>query len=89
MNNADIAAVFRHIAALTNMKGESFFKVRAYQRAAEMIEGLPYRLADVADDEKALLALPGFGKAIAAKVQELVATGRMEFYERLKSELPR
>ena len=86
--NDEIAGVFGHIAALVNMKGESFFKVRAYQRAAETVAALPYSIADVAGDEKALLALPGFGKAIAAKVQELVSTGRMDFYERLKSEFP-
>lgn len=88
MNNRQIARVFADIAALLQLKGESVFKVRAYERAAETIANLPLELADIASDEKALRAIPGFGDAITEKVQEMVSTGKLAFYERLSSEFP-
>ena len=86
--NADVAGLFAHIAALTYLNGDSIFKVRAYQKAAQTIESLQRPIAEIAGDEKALRKLPGFGKAITAKLSELAASGRMEFYERLRSEFP-
>lgn len=88
MNNRQISQVFSDVAGLLQIKGEPVFKVRAYERAAETIASLPFELGDVASDEKALRAIPGFGDAITGKVQEMVATGRLGFYERLRSEFP-
>ena len=88
MNNADIAGIFQDIADLLEMEGkESPFKVRAYQRAARTIEGLPVELSQVAE-EKRLREIPGIGEAIAKKITELLATGRLEYYEKLRSEFP-
>ncbi len=87
-SNRDIARVFTDIATLLQARGDTIFKTRAYSRAADTIDNLQFELADAADDEDRLRAIPGFGDAIVSKVQELVRTGRLEFFEKLKAEMP-
>lgn len=85
-DNQEVERVFTDIATLLQLKGESVFKVRAYTRAAEVFEHLPGQVALIARDEDALKEIPGIGKAIASKTHELVATGKMEFFEKLRGE---
>jgi len=73
MGNVAIAQVFSNIADLLDIKGEEWYRVRAYRQAAE---------------EGRLEEIPGVGKAIAAKIDEMLHTGSLEFYERLQSEIP-
>ena len=40
ISNIQIANIFTDMAALLEIKGESVFKIRAYQRAANTIENL-------------------------------------------------
>jgi DNA polymerase (family 10) len=86
MDNLEIAAVFKRIAILAEIKGEDRFKVSAYQRAAESIAVMTEDLSSM--DEKELVALPGIGQAIAAKIHELTSTGKLGFLERLEAEIP-
>lgn len=88
MNNPEIAEVFRDIAGLLEMKGEKRFTVVAYQRAARALEHHPVDLGQAVRDGADLTEIPGVGKAIAAKTAELVTTGRMAFFERLRAEFP-
>ena len=86
MNNAEIAAVFNEIAELLKLKKENIFKIRAYQKAAHAIEELPVDVAQLVAENK-LRDIPGVGEAITKKITELVTTGKLGFYERLKAEL--
>ena len=88
MNNAQITEVFENIAGLLEMKGESVFTIRAYQRAARTIERLPGELDQMVRDEKDLREIPGIGKAISDKIAELVNTGKLSYLEKLKAEFP-
>ena len=88
INNQQIAQVFDNMAAFLEMKGDSFFKIRAYQRAARTIENLSFSLEDAVRDDMDLAEIPGFGEAISSKTIELVTTGRMAAYEELKAEFP-
>ncbi|MBI4282458.1 MAG: DNA polymerase/3'-5' exonuclease PolX [Chloroflexi bacterium] len=88
MNNAQIAKVFENIANLLELQGDSAFKIRAYQRAARTIEHLPVELSQLLNEEKDLRRIPGIGEAIESKIQELVATGRLEYLEKLIGEFP-
>ncbi|UCG10071.1 MAG: DNA polymerase/3'-5' exonuclease PolX [Dehalococcoidia bacterium] len=87
MKNSEIAKVFQDIADLLELKGENPFKIRAYQRAVRSIEHLPVELEKLAKEDK-LREVPGVGEAIAKKITELVTTGKLEFYEKLKAEFP-
>ena len=87
MNNAQIAKIFRDIADLLELKGENPFKVRAYQRAARTIEGLPTELEQLRCEGK-LREVPGIGESIAQKIESLLTTGRLELYDELRAEFP-
>ena len=88
ISNDAIIRQFNNMAALLEIKGDSAFKIRAYRRAASAIEQLSYSLAAAAADGADLRKIPGVGKAISDKVQELVSTGRVDAYDRLAAELP-
>ena len=88
MNNEQVAAVFEKIAGLLEIKGDVVFKIRAYQRAAHTIGRLPSELQLMVKEDRSLREIPGIGQAIAEKIQELLTTGRLDYYEDLKSEFP-
>ena len=86
MKNQEIAKIFNDIADLLEIKGENPFRIRAYRRAAQNIEGLAKDVAEISKDE--LLTIPGIGKDLAGKVEEYVRTGKLQSYEDLKKEVP-
>lgn len=89
VKNSEIASLFRKIADLLDLKEENPFKVRAYQRAALLIESLPEPLYDIhGSEDRKLTDLQGIGKDLAAKIEELLETGRLAYFEKLKKEVP-
>ena len=86
--NEEIAELFDNLGTMLEMQGESVFKIRAYQRAARAIEGLAFPLAQSVNDGQKLTGIPGIGKAISEKIHELVTTGKVQTYERVRAELP-
>ncbi|MCE5283373.1 MAG: DNA polymerase/3'-5' exonuclease PolX [Deltaproteobacteria bacterium] len=88
MQNDEIAKVFLEMADLLEIKGENPFKVRAYRRAAQIIDHLPDPIADRIARGEDLQEIPGIGEAIAKKSAELVATGKLAAYEDLKAQFP-
>ena len=87
MRNAEIAAVFQDIADLLKLKKENIFKIKAYEKAARSIEQMPVKVEQMAAEER-LKEVPGVGEAIAKKIVELVTTGKLDYYEKLKAEFP-
>lgn len=86
MTNTEMAKVFQDIAELLKLKKDNIFKIRAYQKVAKSIEELPVAVEQLVREGR-LKEIPGVGAAIAKKITELVNTGRLEYYERLKAEL--
>ncbi len=87
MNNAVIAETLEGIAQLLELKGESTFKVRAYSRAAEAVDGLPVEVERLMREGR-LKDIPGVGESISQKIIELVTTGKCQYYEKLRAEFP-
>jgi DNA polymerase (family 10) len=87
MTKSQIAEVLEEIATLLELKDENPFKIRAYANAARSLETFGGNLSDL-QDEEALAKIPGIGKAIAAKVKELAATGKLKYLEELRAEFP-
>ena len=87
MNNAEIAKVFEDIAELLKLKKDNIFKIRAYQKAARSVEELKVDVAQLVAEDR-LGEITGVGEAITKKITELVTTGHLGFYERLKAEFP-
>lgn len=88
ITNEEIAELFENMATLLELKGDSVFKIRAYQRAAWTIAQLSFPIEQALKEGVDLKSIPDIGDAISTKVRDLVNTGRVEAYERLKAELP-
>jgi DNA polymerase (family 10) len=87
MNNRQLADTFTLIANLSEIKGEVIYKTLAYRRAAENLASLSREASEYWDEGK-LEEIPGVGKAISEKIDELLRTGKLQFLEQLKKEVP-
>ena len=88
LTNEHIAELFENMGSLLEMKGDTIFKIRAYQRAARTIEQLSSPLAQAVENGEDLTKIPGVGKAISEKIAEFIGTGQVAAYQRLLEELP-
>lgn len=87
LTNREIAAIFSTVADMLELKGENIHRVLAYRRAAETLSSLARDIHAVYK-ENALTDLPHIGPTLAEKIAELIETGELEFYNRLKAEIP-
>ena len=87
MKNAEISAIFTDIAERLELKKENIFKIRAYRKVARSIEELPMAVEQLVREDR-LKEIPGAGEAITKKITELVTTGQLEYYQKLKAESP-
>ena len=88
VQNAEIAAMFDQAADLLEIQGENQFRVRAYRRAARVVEGLPRGIKAMLAAQEDLSELPGIGKDLAGKIADIVKTGHFKLLEQLKKKLP-
>ncbi|MCL5276237.1 MAG: DNA polymerase/3'-5' exonuclease PolX [Deltaproteobacteria bacterium] len=85
MVNDEIAHIFNSIADILELKNDNQFRIRAYRKAALVMN-------DLADDADKLLEtgklsnIPGIGKDLSAKIEEYVRTGKVSTFEELKKE---
>ncbi len=87
--NFEIVKILKEIAAFLEAEGVAF-KPRAYEKAALTIEAMEEELADLYKKGgiKALDNIPGVGKGIAERIEELFSFGRIKDYELLKKKYP-
>lgn len=85
--NREIAAIFDTVADMLELKGEIIHRILAYRRAADSIRDYP-RDVNRAAAENALDDIPHVGAILAEKIQEIVATGRLTFLDKLTEEIP-
>ena len=86
MDNITIARLLDETAALLEIDAADPFRVRSYRRAAEAVEQQTTQLATLIApdaDPKALLAIAGIGKGMAANIVALVNTGTMPLRDEL------
>ncbi|HUG18310.1 MAG TPA: nucleotidyltransferase domain-containing protein, partial [Planctomycetaceae bacterium] len=89
MNNQRIAAAFDELADLLEIQNANPFRVRAYRNASQTLESLTESVSEiVASKTEQLTDLPGIGKDLAAKIEQLVATGSIKQLEELRKEVP-
>jgi DNA polymerase (family 10) len=87
VENAEVARVLAEIADLLELTGGNAFKVRAYRRAAQVIDLHPGSIAELWR-EGDLGELPGVGARIAEKIGQLVETGECREHARLSALVP-
>ena len=86
-SNHELASIFQKIADLLEIKGELIYKILAYRKAADSLENLGMDASALRQQGK-LTEIPGVGKAIAEKIDELFSTGSLEFLVKLEAEVP-
>jgi DNA polymerase (family 10) len=87
ITNHEVARQLEEIAEVLELKEDSSFRIRAYQRAARLIESLEEPLTQIRA-RGVLQELPGIGEAMAAKIEELLDTGHMQRHDALVAEFP-
>jgi len=87
MNNKQLADTFTLVANLLEIKGEIIYKTLAYRKAADSLMSLGREASEYWKEGK-LQEIPGVGKAISEKIDELLQTGKLGFLEKLKKEVP-
>jgi len=90
MTNLEIAKILSNISTILEIKGESKFRVIAYERAADVIANLTKDIEDIYHEGgiKALEEVPGVGVSIAEKIEELLKTGKSKYYQELTKDFP-
>ena len=89
MRNPELAQIFREIALYLEMQGVQF-KPRAYEKVAYALEAVEDPVTEIYQRGglKALREIPGVGEAIGEKIEEIIKTGKLRYYEQLKRETP-
>ena len=89
MKNSEVAGILNDIAEMLEMQGIRF-KPNAYRKAARSVEESAEDLNEILSRGKnALKKLPGVGDSIAEKIEELLETGRLGYYEEIREKFPR
>ena len=82
--NVIIADELANLGALEKCNGSSDWKVKAYTKAARLIDDLPYEVLNGTD----LMKLGGIGKGIAEKIDEIIQYGTTRRAHDLKEQNP-
>ena len=88
VHNAEIAELFNRLADLLEIEGANVFRVRAYRRAAQTIDDLPVSVTELVEKEEDLAKLPGIGRDLAGKIEEIVKTGKCTALEEVTARTP-
>ncbi len=85
--NRRVACILFNIATILDLAQDNIYRVRAYRHAARRMMALREDAAAIAARGEEL-PLPGVGKRIRQKLDELLTTGRLAFYEELLEDQP-
>ena len=88
IHNADIANLFNRLTDLLEIEGANVFRVRAYRRAAQTIEDLPASAAEMVENGEDLAQLPGIGRDLAGKIEEIVRSGHCGALDEVTARTP-
>lgn len=88
VHNSDIADIFNKVADMLEIDGANVFRVRAYRDAAATINGQPRSIKDMVEQGEDLTELPGIGKDLAGKIEEIVKTGELSQLKELEKKVP-
>src|ERR1700731_2755877 len=83
MDNKAIAGILYETADLLEIDGQDSFRIRSYRNAAEAIEAQTQQIADLINDPKKVLAIPGIGKGMLVNMQEMFKEGKLSLHAEL------
>jgi len=90
LSNQEIAEILFNIADILEIQGVKF-KPQAYRKAGRQIESISKHLREIykKDGLKGLDNIPGVGKNISLKIEELLKTGKLKYFTKIKKQLPK
>jgi DNA polymerase (family X) len=83
MDNKALAGILFETADLMEIDGQDSFRIRSYRNAAQSIEALPQQLSELIKEPKKVLDIPGIGKGMLEKLQEIFKQGRLSTHVEL------
>jgi DNA polymerase (family 10) len=83
MDNKAIAGILYETADLLEIDAADSFRIRSYRNAAEAIEAQTQQIADLIDEPKKVLAIPGIGKGMLLNLQEMFKEGKLSLHAEL------
>ena len=86
MKNIEISIIFKNIAKLLTIKGEASFRIKSYEKAADIISDLAEDVSELIEEGK-FQSFSGIGKTIEDKSKEILDTGTCQAYEKLITEM--
>jgi DNA polymerase (family 10) len=88
MENKRIAGILRETARLLEIDGAIIGRYRSYEKAAELIEGLPESVEQLIATPEKLTELPGIGDRMVEHLEEIVKTGDYSLRKKLLKKYP-
>src|SRR2546428_12224446 len=88
MDNKQIARILRETAQLLEIDGAIIGRYRSYEKAAELIDGLPESIEQLVKEAEKLKELPGIGDRMVEHLQEIVKTGDYALRKKLLKKYP-
>jgi DNA polymerase (family 10) len=90
MSNSEIAEIFENLYNILSIDEKTKFEALAYQRVARELQSMPDDVSELYNKYgvDGLMKIPGVGKGIAQHIIEYLKTGKIEKYEKIKSEYP-
>ena len=87
VDKTEVASIFREMVDFLAIKGENPFRIRAYEKTADLIEHLSGDLEQMYRQGK-LNQIPGIGKGMLEKIETILTTGTLPAYQKLRSSFP-
>jgi len=92
MTNAKIAEIFKEIAGLLEIKGDSTFRINAYRKSARILGSLKVDVLEIYNESRTAknwlgkMKELGIGEKNAKKIEEYIKNGKVKIFEKLKEE---
>lgn len=88
VHNPEIARLFERYALLLEIDRANPFRVRAYRNAARVVENLPRDVNAMIAEGADLSEIPGIGKDLAHKLQQICDTGKFAELREIEKRVP-
>jgi DNA polymerase (family X) len=88
MDNKQIARILRETAQLLEIDGAIIGRYRSYEKAAELIDGLPESIEQLVKQPEKLKELPGIGERLVEHLTEIVETSDYSLRKKLLKKYP-
>ncbi len=86
--NEELAAIFKEIAQLLEVNGDSDFKINANRKVASILAGLTQDIGEIYKEKgiKGIKEIKGIGESSAKKIEEYIKKNHITYFDDLQEE---